>query len=195
MQHYLSAGKSSTKFLSPITKSSYGGGKTSSNVLLLKGHEYKLLPNKCCGECIKTKCVVDNKLYEIGAEWQSADNCTSFLCGIKDGQTVITSMMQTCPDISKCPPLMRYRDGCCEKCKMETLSQHNCLPETLAEAYTVGLIQTQIPPHGNCKNVNAVRGITQCSGTCKSGTRFEPRKFILYSYELPMTKFFNLKES
>lgn len=139
----------------------------------------KPIPNKCCGECRKTKCVVDNTLYEIGAEWLSADNCTTFTCNIKDGQTYIASMMPTCPDVSACSPLMRYSDGCCEKCKLEPLSQSNCLPESLAESVTIGLIRTQIPPHGVCKNLNPVRGITQCAGSCKSGTRFDPRKLQL----------------
>ena len=136
------------------------------------------MPSKCCGECRKTKCVVDNKLYEIGEVWQSDDNCTTFSCDITDSQIVISSMMPTCPDISACPPTKRYNDGCCEQCKMEPLSQSNCLAESLAERATIGLIQTQIPPHGICKNVNPVRGITQCSGSCKSGTRFDPRKSL-----------------
>lgn len=121
---------------------------------------------------------MENKLYAAGAEWKSADNCTTFACNIQDGQTFVSSMMATCPDVSKCAPTMRYNDGCCEKCKMEPLSQHNCLPESLAESVTIGLIRTQIPSHGNCKNVNSVRGITQCSGSCQSGTRFDPCKLV-----------------
>jgi len=149
-----------------------------------KGYELKPIPNKCCGECIKTKCVVDNKLYSIGEEWSSVDNCTQFACNIKDGQTFISTMAPTCPDISTCSPAQRYNDGCCEKCKLEALTQHNCLPASLAESQTVGLIRIQIPGHGTCKNVNAVRGITQCSGTCSSGTKFDPCK-------LTGAKFFN----
>jgi hypothetical protein len=98
-------------------------------------------------------------------------------------------MMATCPDVSKCPPLMRYTEGCCEKCKMEPLSQHNCLAESLAESVTIELIQTQIPPHGNCKNVNAVRGITQCSGTCRSGTKFDPCKSLKLDCKVFQLKF------
>lgn len=150
---------------------------------LRQGHELKPVPNKCCGECIKTKCVVENKLYEIGAEWTSTDNCTTFACNIKDGQTFISSMMPTCPDVSKCAPSLRYNDGCCEKCKLEPLSQLNCLPESLAESVTIGLIRTQIPPHGNCKNLSPVRGITQCSGSCHSGTKFDPCKSAKFANE------------
>ncbi|KAL7040824.1 hypothetical protein ACKWTF_000531 [Chironomus riparius] len=144
------------------------------NTICQAGSELKPIPGKCCGECVKTKCIVENKLYDIGQTWSSDDNCTTFECNIKDGETMISSMMPTCPDISSCPILMRYKDGCCEKCKMESLSQKNCMPESLAESTTIGLIQIQMPPHGNCKNVNGVRGITECVGSCKSGTKFDP---------------------
>lgn len=144
-----------------------------------QGYEIRPVTGKCCGECTKTKCVVDNKLYEIGAEWLSADNCTNYACGITNGQVFVSSMLPTCPDVSGCAPASRYTDGCCEKCKLEPLSQHNCLPVSLAESGTIGIIQTSIPPHGNCKNVNSVRGITQCSGTCQSGTKFDPCKFFI----------------
>lgn len=134
------------------------------------------MPNKCCGVCVKTKCVIDNKIYDVGASWKSSDNCTTFSCNIENDETYMTSMMPTCPDVSKCALPMIYTDGCCKKCKVEPLSQQNCLPESLAESVTVGLIKTNVPPHGNCKNLNAVRGITQCAGNCKSGTRFDSRK-------------------
>lgn len=146
--------------------------------ILLQGFEYKSISNKCCGECVKTKCIADNKLYEIGENWYSDDNCTTFVCNIQDGQILITSEKPTCPDISSCLPQNRYNDGCCEKCKLESLSQKNCVAESLAETQTIGLIQVQMPPHGNCKNLNGVRGITHCSGTCKSGTKFDPCELV-----------------
>lgn len=96
---------------------------------------------------------------------------------MQDDQPYISTAMETCSDVSSCPPLLRYRAGCCEKCKIETLSKHDCLPETLAESVTVAMIRVQIPPHGICKNNEAVRGITQCSGVCKSGTKFDPGNF------------------
>lgn len=106
----------------------------------------------------------------------SKDNCTTYECNIKDGQTLISSMMPTCPDISSCPPSNRYTEGCCEMCKLEALSQENCLAQSIAETQTIGLLQVQMPPHGNCKNLNGIRGITQCEGSCKSGTLFDPCK-------------------
>jgi integrin beta 3 len=136
----------------------------------------KPIAGKCCGECVKTKCIMDDKLYKIGESWSSADNCTTYECNIKDTQTFISSMMPTCPDISSCPLTSRYKDGCCESCKLEVLSQTTCEAKSLAEFETIGLIQQQMPPHGICKNLNAIRGITECFGTCRSGTKFDPCK-------------------
>lgn len=105
---------------------------------------------------------------------------------MQDDQPYISTAMETCSDVSSCPPLLRYRAGCCEKCKIETLSKHDCLPETLAESLTVAMIRVQIPPHGICKNNEAVRGITQCSGVCKSGTKFDPGNFGFSTDFLPL---------
>lgn len=127
---------------------------------------------------MKTKCIADNKLYEIGEVWSSTDNCTTFECNIKEGQTLITSSTSTCPDISLCAPENRYSDGCCEKCKLESLSQKNCIAEPIIATQTIGLIQEQMPSHGNCKNLDIVRGITECSGSCKSGTKFDACKLM-----------------
>lgn len=141
-----------------------------------KGFEFKSIPNQCCGECIKTKCIVDNKLYNFGEKWQNEnDNCTTFECDVNDGQIVIKSNKRTCPDISKCPSKKRTSDGCCEFC-IQSESLKNCLAESLSEVKTIGLIQVQLGEHGNCKNLAGVRGITECTGACNSGTKFDPCK-------------------
>lgn len=108
----------------------------------------------------------------------SEDNCTTYECNIKDGQTLISSMMPTCPDVSLCPESNLYSDGCCQLCKPEALSQENCLPQSLAESQTIALIQVAMPPHGTCKNLDGIRGITQCEGSCKSGTKFDPSELF-----------------
>jgi von Willebrand factor len=128
---------------------------------------------------VKTKCIADNKLYEIGEIWSSVDNCTTFECNIKEGQTLITSSKPTCPEIGSCAAENRYFDGCCEKCKLESLSQKNCVAEPITATKTIGLIQEQMPSHGNCKNLEMVRGITECAGSCKSGTKFDACKLTL----------------
>lgn len=156
----------------------------SSRFYSSQGFELKSIPAKCCGECVKTKCIADNKLYEIGDTWTSEDNCTTFECNIKDGQTLISSMMPTCPDVSTCPPSSLYTDGCCDMCKPEALSQQDCDAQSLAETETIGLIQVHMPEHGRCKNVKGVRGITHCEGACKSGTKFDTCKSIHQSRKL-----------
>lgn len=118
----------------------------------------------------------------------SPDNCTKFTCNIKEDQTFIASEMESCPDVSECADALKYIDGCCTKCKIETLQQQSCLAESLSESATIGLIQTVIPPHGKCKNVQGIRGLTECSGNCPSGTKFNPCKF----YKISNTLFLQL---
>lgn len=155
-----------------------------------KGFEFKSIPNKCCGECIKTKCVVGNKLYEFGEKWwNDNDNCTTFECDISDGQIVIKSNKKACPDISQCPLGERMSDGCCDYCQ-QSASLKNCLAESLSEIKTIGLIQVQMAEHGNCKNLVGVRGITECTGSCKSGTKFDPCKYLNISLLNKFNPFF-----
>lgn len=42
----------------------------------------------------------------------------------------------------------------------------------MIEAQTIGLIELIIQPHGKCKNTQPIRGFTECSGACNSGTKF-----------------------
>lgn len=42
----------------------------------------------------------------------------------------------------------------------------------MSEAQTVGLIEVTLEPHGKCKNTQSIRGFTECSGACNSGTKF-----------------------
>lgn len=114
----------------------------------------------------------------------SSDNCTKFSCNSKDDQTFIASEMESCPDVSECADALKYIDGCCTKCKIETLQQQNCLAESLSESSTIGLIRTVIPPHGLCKNVKGIRGLTHCSGNCPSGTKFNPCKFPIFHFSI-----------
>lgn len=38
---------------------------------------------------------------------------------------------------------------------------------------TVGMLVVNHPLHGKCKNVDAIEGIKQCSGSCQSSTFFD----------------------
>lgn len=42
----------------------------------------------------------------------------------------------------------------------------------MSETQTIGLIEVIIEPHGKCKNIQSIRGFTECSGACNSGTKF-----------------------
>lgn len=77
----------------------------------------ELKPDKCCGICVQTKCVFDKDLYSVGQEWESFDNCTKYKCIEMNDQYVVTSMKETCSDISDCPDHLRYFKGCCQFCK------------------------------------------------------------------------------
>lgn len=137
------------------------------------------VPGKCCGQCSQTKCISNDKLYDIGETWkESNDNCTEFSCESRNSQPIVSGIQEVCPDISHCAEHLKYKDGCCMKCKLEAISQKNCFPETLAESVTIGYIKVNDTVHGKCKNTMAVRGITQCSGTCSSGTKFNFCKLI-----------------
>lgn len=48
-----------------------------------------------------------------------------------------------------------------------------CLPVSLSESQTVGLVELVQPPHGKCVNTQAIRGFAECHGQCgDSGTKF-----------------------
>lgn len=47
-----------------------------------------------------------------------------------------------------------------------------CLAISLNEPQTVGLIETTQKQHGKCKNIEPIRGFTECQGACQSGTKF-----------------------
>lgn len=93
------------------------------------------IPNdKCCGECVQDKCVIDNKTYDIGAMWFTDDNCTSFKCAQLGNQLVVTTSQPTCPDTSDCPIDQKYFEDCCERCKpiAEDISEWKKIPSYLA---------------------------------------------------------------
>lgn len=93
------------------------------------GFEYKKdKSGKCCGKCAQTKCAINDKLYSPGEKWLSPDNCTNYSCAYNDnnGQILITSSQETCPDISTCPFEYQKKKGCCVVCEIvsESLSEY-----------------------------------------------------------------------
>ncbi|XP_053304585.1 mucin-5B-like [Spea bombifrons] len=87
----------------------------------LEGFEYKVIPGKCCGECVKEVCTVkmdDNTSINLKTnETWSISNCTVAKC---HGNDVVTIEPVTCPPVEtiSCengfPPVKVYNsDGCC----------------------------------------------------------------------------------
>ncbi|KAH8270632.1 hypothetical protein KR018_012544 [Drosophila ironensis] len=129
---------------------------------------------KCCGKCIQTSCIFEEKLYEVDAHWKSADNCTSFSCLKKDHQLLVASSLEVCPDVSGCLSHLLYHDGCCKRCKVEPLveDKSTCLPVSLAESQTSEIIKVPRPGHGVCVNAEPIKGFTDCQGACSSGSKY-----------------------
>lgn len=133
-----------------------------------------------------------DKTFEVGQNWKlPQDNCTEYKCELKNSQPVISGYKETCPDVSKCVKRLRYQDGCCTKCKLEPLSLQNCFPLTLAENVTRGYVKYQDPVHGDCKNQDVIKGITQCAGSCKSGTKLDFSKEFLLFIQVKFSNYFS----
>lgn len=81
------------------------------------GHELKASTVECCGKCVQTKCLMENNLHALGDQWKSADNCTTFKCIEMNDVLIVTSMVETCPNVTDCPANLRYMKGCCQLCK------------------------------------------------------------------------------
>nr|XP_014086275.2 hemocytin [Bactrocera oleae] len=139
-------------------------------------YENKQPELKCCGECVQEKCVLGNELYEEGATWTSADNCTTYTCLRKGEVLIVSSSQETCPDVTSCPNhlLVPSESGCCEVCKPELIveNQKNCLPVSLAEPMTLEIIEIVQPGMGKCINKEAIQGFTDCDGACPSGSKY-----------------------
>lgn len=48
----------------------------------------------------------------------------------------------------------------------------NCLPTSLSDKETVGLVEVEKGIHGQCINKQPIRGFTECHGSCDSGTKY-----------------------
>lgn len=58
------------------------------------------------------------------------------------------------------------------------LPTETCLPSSMSESQTIGLVQIFKTGHGLCSNKNPIRGFTECQGTCQSGSKYNPRKYL-----------------
>lgn len=141
------------------------------------GFEMEMSEGKCCGTCVQTKCAFEYDIYGPGQIWHSKDNCTTYKCIEVDGQFVVNSMLETCPDVTDCPDYKRYFKGCCQYCKDDTQSLSNCMATSLGDSETVHMVEKYIEKHGLCKNIVPIRGYVECNGACNSGTRYNKETF------------------
>lgn len=51
------------------------------------------------------------------------------------------------------------------------------MPLSLGDASTIGMVDKFTLEHGFCTNSLAIRGYTECSGTCNSGTKYSHDNF------------------
>nr|CAD7400885.1 unnamed protein product [Timema poppensis] len=87
----------------------------------------------------------------------------------------ITTTVETCSDVKDCPKDSLYQEGCCWKCLRPTGTPFmNCRPELLPETKTVNLVKHEEATHGKCTNLWPIQNFTECDGTCRSSTYYDP---------------------
>lgn len=127
-----------------------------------KGYEYENQPEKCCGSCKKTSCVLEVPgsttpiIIEPSKSWSPPDDtCTKYDCQKGVDGLITTKHQITCPDFDpeNCIPGTEQTDmnGCCKNCTI----RYNCQLNR-----TTTYLQTK-----NCKSVVPVE-ITACEGSC-----------------------------
>lgn len=138
-----------------------------------KGWVYQEPPkDQCCGHCVQEKCVVDDKLVAPGTTWQSQDNCTTYSCDKSGEEVFVTSMRQSCPDISLCGPENIVNGTCCPMCEEPAQALSKCAPKSTPNSKMTGIIRKHIRPHGLCINKEPIAGLMDCEGSCDSSTAF-----------------------
>ncbi|XP_055852973.1 uncharacterized protein LOC129916824 [Episyrphus balteatus] len=81
-------------------------------------YEYRPDLTKCCGTCVKTKCLHNSKLYNVGETWHS--QCTILECTLHNGEAMISAYTKTCPPVpTNCPQSDLYKDNCCTYCRSQ----------------------------------------------------------------------------
>ena len=142
------------------------------------GWVYEENETECCGKCKQAYCVVGDTLYQPGATWSSADNCTSFSCMALRDQLVVSSSSVVCPDVTHCPATSIYLQNCCKMCNLTTLNQKvdSCAADVLELQNTIGMFSIKHRGHGVCKNLQPIEGVTECRGKCESTTYFDTGK-------------------
>ncbi|KAI5101917.1 mucin-5B, partial [Silurus meridionalis] len=124
------------------------------------GYKYKSVPGKCCGECVRTSCVVmiNNVPTTILINQTLSppgDKCVKYTCQDVNGEPMTKESRKMCPDFNPdiCVPGTETSDadGCCMSCtpKSDCNIQKN----------------TTVLTHDKCISTTPVE-ITSCGGFC-----------------------------
>ncbi|MCI4383834.1 hypothetical protein PGIGA_G00031110 [Pangasianodon gigas] len=140
--------------------------KQQCYVICDKGYELKPVPGKCCGECVRTSCVVTiNNVTETIPMNQTLsppdDKCVNYTCQDVNGEPMVKESRKTCPEFNPeiCVPGTETTDadGCCMSCTPRS----NCYVHTNASVLV----------HDGCKSTTPVE-LTSCSGTCDTSSMY-----------------------
>uniref|UniRef100_A0A8D3ASU7 Mucin-2-like n=1 Tax=Scophthalmus maximus TaxID=52904 RepID=A0A8D3ASU7_SCOMX len=128
------------------------------------GYEYQTTPDKCCGTCVQTACVVvspDNTSLVIEVDKTSVsptDKCVQYTCLKIDGKFHTKETETICPQFNPldCVPGTETTDanGCCKSCKPRAACEVVQSNETVIEV-------------GGCKSTQPVN-MAYCAGHCGS---------------------------
>lgn len=70
----------------------------------------------CCPKCVQSKCLFDNKFYNVGESWNSLDGCSNMLCSKGDKGFEVLQFNKTCPAVKCLPEEKRIKHNCCYDC-------------------------------------------------------------------------------
>ncbi|MCJ8738057.1 hypothetical protein PDJAM_G00031110 [Pangasius djambal] len=156
-----------TKLLTPVCTI------RECNLKCDKGYELKPVPGKCCGECVRTSCVITiNNVTEtipINQTFSPPDDkCVNYTCQGVNGDPMVKESKKICPEFNPdiCVPGTETTDadGCCMSCTPRS----NCYVHTNASVLV----------HDDCKSTTPVE-LTSCSGTCDTSSVYSSESSTL----------------
>ncbi|KAK3533882.1 hypothetical protein QTP70_033002, partial [Hemibagrus guttatus] len=131
-----------------------------------EGYEYQVVHGKCCGECVRTSCVVIINNATVNIPMNETfrppdDKCVTYTCQDINGDPMAKESRKLCPVFNPdtCVPGTETTDadGCCL----------SCTPKGTCSIQS----NTTVLVHGDCKSVTPVE-ITSCSGACATSSMY-----------------------